>query len=177
MCDTVPNTKNLSLGSFYWLCLKLPDWEQLSPLKICAACSVTVLHSSLQTPQLQPTDTLKVGEELRNALAGKLPSITTNTISSLHPTERERERGRERVRKGGERGMNISLFADQTRREEEEGIICGTTLRAEPSATTLLLPDHNQMCQVCPNRNDCVKAIFSNLSDFRVAPPSSPHAP
>lgn len=23
------------------------------------------------------------------------------------------------------------------------------------------------MCQVCPNRNDCLKAIFSNLSDFR----------
>ncbi len=66
--------------------------------------------------------------------------------------------------------MNISMFADQTRREEEEGIICGTTLRAERSAMTLLLPDHNQMCQVCPNRNDCVKAIFSNLSDFRVAP-------
>lgn len=42
----------------------------------------------------------------------------------------------------------------------------------------LLLPDHNQMCQVCPNRNDCVKAIFSNLSDFRVASPllPSPHA-
>lgn len=69
--------------------------------------------------------------------------------------------------------MNLSMFADQTRREEEEeeeGIICGTILRAEPSATALLLPDHNQMCQVCPNRNDCVKAIFSNLSDFRVAP-------
>ncbi len=92
MCYIVPNTKNLSLGSFYWLCLKLPDCEQLSPLKICAACTVTVLHSSLQTPQLQPTDTLKVGEELRNALAGILPSITTNTISSLHPTEKERER-------------------------------------------------------------------------------------
>ena len=74
--------------------------------------------------------------------------------------------------------MNLSMFADQTRRdEEEEGIICGTTLRAEPSATALLLPDHNQMCQVCPNRNDCVKAIFSNLSDFRVAPSLRPMPP
>lgn len=115
---------------------------------------------SLQTPQLQPTDTLKVGEELRNALARQLPSINTQHHQLLVP-HREKERG--------ERGEHQSVCRPN-QEEEKEGIICGTTLRAEPSATALLLPDHNQMCQVCPNRNDCVKAIFSNLSDFRVPP-------
>lgn len=90
----------------------------------------------------------------------------------------------QRERKGEERGRESDehqyVCRPNQEREEEAGIICGTTLRAEPFATALLLPDHNQMCQVCPNRNDCVKAIFSNLSDFRVAtpypPPPPPHA-
>lgn len=90
-----------------------------------------------------------------------------NKHHQLLAPQRERERRSEE--EVGERGANLSVFAEQTRREEEEvRIICGTTLGAEPSATALLLPDHNQMCQVCPNRTDCLKAIFSNLSDFRV---------
>lgn len=87
----------------------------------------------------------------------------------------------QRERKGEERGRESDehqyVCRPNQEREEEAGIICGTTLRAEPFATALLLPDHNQMCQVCPNRNDCVKAIFSNLSDFRVATPHPPMPP
>lgn len=92
-----------------------------------------------------------------------------NTISSKCPTEKA-------VGWGWRSSVCVQAKPEERRRRRRVGIICGTTLRAEPSAAALLLPDHNQMCQVCPNRNDCVKAIFSNLSDFRVAP-TIPHYP
>ncbi len=38
------------------------------------------------------------------------------------------------------------------------------------SAEEPLCRDHNQMCQERPNRNECMSAIFSNLSDLRVHP-------
>lgn len=178
VCCIVPNAKHLSPGSFYWPCSKLPDCEQLSPLKICAARSVTPPHSSSQTPQLQPGDALKVQEELRNALTGRLPSIATSTIGSERPAERERE-GRSSVclqtKPGGRRvgGGGSVGGGDMWHHSESRGLRHGT----------FWLPDHNQMGQVCPNRNDCVKAIFSNLSDSegrsppRAAPPPFPPHP
>ena len=98
-------------------------------------------------------------------------SLQTPSAPSTPQREREREKAE---RERDEHQYVCRPNQEREEEEEEEGIICGTTLRAEPSAKALLLPDHNQMCQVCPNRNDCVKAIFSNLSDFRVAPSSAP---
>lgn len=73
------------------------------------ACSIIVLRSSLQTPQLQPTDTLKVKDVLRNAPPGQLPSITTQHHQLQVPH-----------RKSSGLGVKIiSMCAGQTRREEE----------------------------------------------------------
>lgn len=73
----------------------------------------------------------------------------------------------------GEREKLTSVYL-QTKPGESRRGRCDT-VRHQPESGALcrgvLLPDHNQMCQVCPNRNDCVKAIFSNLSDFSIPPP------
>lgn len=128
--------------------------SSFSPLKICVACSVTALPSSLQLLRLQPCDCLQVGERSsgmhrRDNCQASLQTPTPNQLLAPH--------GQERVGSGGGR---VQMWHHSVSWALRHG--------------TFLLPDHIQMCQVCPNRNDCVKAIFSNLSDFNVPTTTPP---
>lgn len=152
---------------FYWLVFKVARLWAAFPLfenMLLLAVSQRCIHLCRRL-NYNPLIHLK-SERSSGMLRRDNCQASLQTPSA--PSTPQGEREGEGERKGG--WTSVCSQTEPGVAEEEEGIICGTTLRAEPSATALLLPDHNQMCQVCPNRNDCVKAIFSNLSDFRVAP-------
>ena len=151
VCYMVPNTNPLSLGSFLLAAFKFSRlWAAFALWKyvlLTVSWCCTHLCRRLNYNPLMPLKSERSSGMLRR------DNCQASLQTPSAPSTPQRVKGE----------------------REEGGLICGTTLWAEPSATALLLPDHNQMCQVCPNRNDCLKAIFSNLSGFRApSPPSAP---
>lgn len=150
MCDQAPW---IYLHIFYRHCFKLP-------IEMC---------NTLMTPPSSPRSSVQIhwrehGGMLR---VRHLPSIQ---LLRPCPSLRQKERDRERWR-GRKREEHLSCSSSKSGRKSR-GTLKWRIFWGKSAcfAEDPLCWNHNQMEYELPNRNECMSAIFSNLSDFRAHP-------